>query len=669
MNDLTTIAMHRRRFLQAALTTGAASMVPTALRFGEAHAASPVAANEGILVLVTLGGGNDGLNTVIPVDSGRYRDLRQNLAITRANGALDIGNGLALHPSLPGLKRRFDQGMLAIVQGVGYSNPNLSHFDSMGLWMSGWGGAGNPGSGWVGRWLDAQSAPDSLRLVSIGGNVPPHLRGVSNAGVSLPDSVGDAFGTDRSQAHTARLVDLVASYGDSPNERGAWADKLGKLNRETIALGTSVAPAYAGLDGEGLVRDMKLVAKLINADVGVRVFNVEINGFDTHEDQLGDHAALLTELDTAIDTFFATLGPAFTARVTVMTFSEFGRRPESNGSSGTDHGTAAPLFVAGQGVKGGMYSTASSLTALDEDENLVASCDFRQVYATMLSGWLGASADPILGKHYDTFPLFRFGPGGPSAASVTGAGVPTGAGYWTVSAAGGVKGFGAMTPLGDAPAGVKIVSVATTPARNGYWLATADGTVYPFGAAAHFGDMHGRGLASPIVDMCSTPTGLGYWMLGRDGGVFSFGDAAFHGSTGNLRLAAPVVGMAACPSGRGYWFVAEDGGIFAFGPDAKFYGSTGNLKLVRKVVSMAPTPTGKGYWLVAADGGVFAFGDAAFQGSTGNLKLNRPIIGLVPTTSGKGYWFVAEDGGVFAFGDAPFLGSSIDGKTAFVAMA
>lgn len=665
MTDIKQLSLHRRHFLQAALATGAASLVPDFLRFGQAQAATPVAANEGILVLVTLAGGNDGLNTVIPVDSSRYRDLRGGLAITRAQGAHDLGNGFALHPSLSAVKRRFDQGTVAVVHGVGYPDPNLSHFDSMGEWMAGWGGSGHPGTGWVGRWLDGLPNPDSLRLVSIGGNVPPHLRGASYSGVALPPDMNGAFGTDRSEDYYARLIDLVGSYGSTPNSRGAWADRIGLLERETIALSNQVAPAYSGIEGDGLTRELRLVAGLINANVGVRVFSVEIDGFDTHEGQAGDHATLLAELDGAIDAFFTKLSPRMLSRVTLMTLSEFGRRPEANGSNGTDHGTAAPLFVIGQGVRGGFHGTAPSLTALDEDDNLVATCDFRQVYASMLSGWLSAPAEPILGRAYTPFDLFRWGPGGPTGSS-GGAG---GVGYWTVTNTGQVTAFGSVGAMGNTPPNAAAVAIASTPFKDGYWITTATGAVYPHGSAVHWGDMAGTRLASPIVDMVSTPSGMGYWLLGRDGGVFSFGDAQFYGSTGNLRLAAPVVGMAACPSGQGYWFVASDGGIFAFGPDAQFYGSTGNLNLAQPVVAMAPTPSGKGYWLVARDGGVFAFGDAPFRGSTGDITLNQPIIGIVPTPSGDGYWFVASDGGVFAFGDAPFLGSAVDGGASVVAMA
>ncbi len=205
-----------------------------------------------------------------------------------------------------------------------------------------------------------------------------------------------------------------------------------------------------------------------------------------------------------------------------------------------------------------------------------------------------------------------------------------------------------------------VMGMAATPSGRGYWSVAADGGVFAFGDARFLGSTGALRLARPMVGMAANPSGNGYWLVSSDGGVFAFGDASFHGSTGALRLTAPVVGMAATPSGRGYWLAAADGGIFAFG-DARFAGSTGSLRLNSPVVGMAATATGAGYWMVAADGGIFAFGDAVFAGSTGSLRLNSPVVGMAvaPTPRGRtGYWLVAADGGIFAFGDAEFQGST-----------
>ncbi len=209
-----------------------------------------------------------------------------------------------------------------------------------------------------------------------------------------------------------------------------------------------------------------------------------------------------------------------------------------------------------------------------------------------------------------------------------------------------------------------IVGVAAQPGAAGYWMVSAEGGVFAFGRAAFHGSLGGVRLAQPIVGMASTPSGNGYWLVASDGGVFAFGDARFHGSTGGVRLARPIVGLASTPDGGGYWMVASDGGVFAFG-DARFHGSTGGVRLAQPIVGLASTPDGGGYWMVASDGGVFSFGNAGFHGSTGSTRLAQPIVGMARTASGRGYWLVARDGGVFNFGDAVFHGSA----TAFNASA
>ena len=209
-------------------------------------------------------------------------------------------------------------------------------------------------------------------------------------------------------------------------------------------------------------------------------------------------------------------------------------------------------------------------------------------------------------------------------------------------------------PYGRASLG-HLVAAESAPA--GYWLVSAGGGVFPYGRARFFGSTGALPLNRPIVGLAATPSGAGYWMVATDGGVFSFGDAAFFGSTGAIRLNRPIVGMAATPSGRGYWMVASDGGVFSFG-DAGFFGSTGAIRLNRPIVGMAATPSGRGYWLVASDGGIFAFGDGPFHGSTGALALAQPITGMAAAPAGDGYWLTAADGGVFAFGAAAYRGSA-----------
>jgi hypothetical protein len=244
-----------------------------------------------------------------------------------------------------------------------------------------------------------------------------------------------------------------------------------------------------------------------------------------------------------------------------------------------------------------------------------------------------------------------------------------GSGLWSGTA-------GAVTtppPLAHAsippgpPSSSNVHSQAVSGGAPGYWEVSSAGVVAGYGVGT-YGDLSGVALNRPIVGMAANPEGGGYWLVASDGGIFTFGNAGFYGSTGAIHLNQPIVGMAATPDGKGYWLVASDGGIFAFG-DARFFGSTGNIHLNKPVVGMAPTPGGNGYWLVASDGGIFAFGQNTFYGSTGNIALAKPIVGMTPTPDGHGYWMVASDGGIFAFGDAPFLGSSGGGADAVVGMA
>jgi len=409
--------MDRRRFLQLmGAGAGAAAVASPLLSALEAYAAPPVAANEGILVLIMMEGGNDGLNTVVPTGESRYYQLRPGLAIPAAS-ALPIASGIGLHPSFTKLKARFDQGDVAVVQGVGYANPDLSHFSSMGIWMNGWAGGAQPGgaTGWIGRFLDGlpNAAAESLYGAVIGTSVPLHMVGSVARASGLPESIGGAFGIDRRDPNDVRMFDALSAFSGGATGLGQWGDLAAKVEHDTLDLSQKIQPAYAGtFPNTNLGRQMVLTARLINANLGVRVFSTSIGGFDTHSDQAGGHAQNLAEIDSAIDAFFAALSSTWRNRVTIMTFSEFGRRPERNDTVGTDHGTAAPLFVVGSRVKGGIYGAPSLTTSLDNNGNLKYHTDFRQVYATVLDTWLGADSKQVLGYSFPNLGLFDGGPGG-----------------------------------------------------------------------------------------------------------------------------------------------------------------------------------------------------------------------------------------------------------------
>jgi uncharacterized protein (DUF1501 family) len=207
------------------------------------------------------------------------------------------------------------------------------------------------------------------------------------------------------------MCDAIRAFAGAPTGLGQWADALAASGEETMDLGATVAPLYSPALPDGyLPRQLVLAARLINANLGLRVLCCSYGDFDSHADQAPMHAARMAELDTAIAGFYATLQATYRSRVTLMTFSEFGRRVPPSDSHGTDHGEASHLFVIGDNVAGGLYGEYPSFTGL-HDGNLVATVDFRSVYTSVLEGWLDADATQILGGTFEDLGLFAAGPG------------------------------------------------------------------------------------------------------------------------------------------------------------------------------------------------------------------------------------------------------------------
>jgi uncharacterized protein (DUF1501 family) len=399
--------MGRRRFLQGAVASaGALSFLPSAFD-GMAAAATPVGPNDGILVVIQMGGGNDGLNMVPPRNSSRYQQLRGSLAITNP---LPLTSALGLHPSLPKLKARYDAGKVAIVQGVGQTGNDRSHFSSTATWMAGTATSART-SGWLGRWLDGvPESSDGLRSVTIGASIPLHLAG-SQAVTTALDTGGGLFGADRSSPTYAAAYDTISAFGAGPTGKGQWGDELARAGALAIDLAGDLDPLFTpALPNDSLTSQLTLVARLINANLGVRVLNTSFGSFDTHDKQLGEHQALLVDLDAAIDAFYKVLSPSWARRVTILTFSEFGRRASANASLGTDHGNSSNLLVIGDNVKGGLYGQAPDLDDLDNGDPRTH-VDFRSVYASVLTGWLAADPVEIMGADYEDLGLFKGDPG------------------------------------------------------------------------------------------------------------------------------------------------------------------------------------------------------------------------------------------------------------------
>ncbi|WP_194895448.1 DUF1501 domain-containing protein [Catenulispora pinisilvae] len=382
-------------------------------QLGAAAQHSPLTPGQGVVVLVTLYGGNDGLNTVIPYADPAYHDARPDLAYT-ASDILDLGDGLGFNPAMTGLHELWQRKLCAVVRGVGYPQPNHSHFVSMDIWQTAT--PGEPtGSGWLGRWLDAQ--PDdqirALKAISVGGTLPPLLGGTKTAGSSLPigqfrlpepgplDNGFMALGQPSAQdsalvAYASRDVADLFTVAKTFSPALASASKAaGKTAGKAKAAAGGAAKAAKT---SALAQQLDIVAECINASVPTRVYSVSLGGFDTHSAEKGTQSQLWGEVDKAVVDFQNAIaaGPHGKNVVTVL-YTEFGRRVTANANEGTDHGTAGPVLVVGEPVNGGFYGEQPSLTDLD-DGDLKFNTDFRSVYATLLDKVLGADPAQVLGQ-------------------------------------------------------------------------------------------------------------------------------------------------------------------------------------------------------------------------------------------------------------------------------
>ena len=409
--------LNRRRFLQmvgmgvggaglgSALGAIGQGVIPDQVR--DAWAAGPIGATDGVLVLIGMYGGNDGLNTLVPYTNNLYYGYRGPEMSVPAQTVLPINDTVGLHPNLPFIKSLYDNGRVAIVQGVGYPNPNLSHFSSMATWMHGRAGGGTPTTGWIGRWLDGLGgAPDLFSAATVGTSVPLHLVGASRRGTAIPNG-GLTFGSS-TDPNDVRVFNAVRQLSNSSGGRGPWHDAIAAAQKGQLTVSTTVSPLLSTALPDGALRTkMAVAARLINADLGLRVIDTGWGDFDTHSAQPFVQYARMIELDTAVQYFFENLDPRFNDRVTVMTFSEFGRTPWANDSLGTDHGTSNAHFIIGSSVKGGLYGQPSSLVGLNKLDRMTATVDFRSMYATVLDQWLGGGASTVLNGNFETFDIFR----------------------------------------------------------------------------------------------------------------------------------------------------------------------------------------------------------------------------------------------------------------------
>lgn len=418
------VAQTRREFL-AQLGAGATAFAVGDFgvsfwgRSPENIASSPAAGTYGsasspTLVIIEMGGGNDGLNMVVPLESGRYFDLRGDLAIA---DPIELEPAVGLYPALQFVAERYRTGDIAIVAGVGYPEPDLSHFASMSTWWS-----GLPGTigrtGWLGRYLDGVvGSADPLAGITIGPGPTPALLGDSAFVVTIQDLAGlsptIALWVDTPDELMGMWRGFAAAPIDSPSllddVRSAIAgtvDAAASVNA-TLAGGQPAPGSDSGRARRGrssLSTSLQIGAWLIGGPNPPRVVYVHGWGdFDTHEGQQARHGTMMEDIDTSLASFFAEVDQSDTD-VVVATTSEFGRRPAYNGS-GTDHGTAASHFVIGGSVNGGMIGEQPSLDRLDARGNLVHTVDYRSLYGSLLSEFLAADDASILGGSFEKLPL------------------------------------------------------------------------------------------------------------------------------------------------------------------------------------------------------------------------------------------------------------------------
>jgi uncharacterized protein (DUF1501 family) len=401
----------RREFLKYSVATGGlvswGLTVPTFL--SKTTLAAPLAdkksAKDTILVVVQLTGGNDGLNTVVPFADPEYAKLRPTLKLPK-DQLKKVNDQIGLHPSLEGLAKLLQDQSLCIVQGVGYPNPDQSHFRSMDIWQAG-STAATSSEGWLGRALKQLPNPPAFHVAGPNQTSPLALAGAPLRVPSIASLEDFQLRTSSTSGGTEKKEQRALMEGAARPKSKQGTGLLDFVQRTAVntyassqrlqEIGKNYQPK-APYPNVPLANHLKLAAQLIDADIGARIFYVSIDGFDTHANQLNSHANLLRQLSDSMSAFYQDISArGHKDRLMMMTFSEFGRRPYENGSQGTDHGAAAPMFLVGSKIKAGAVGKHPSLTDHNFG-NLKHSIDFRQVYAAILDKWLGVSSKEVLGQ-------------------------------------------------------------------------------------------------------------------------------------------------------------------------------------------------------------------------------------------------------------------------------
>lgn len=404
MNELT-----RRDFFKNAAVYSALGFVAPHFLTRTVEAATRQAIegfdNDRVLVVVQLAGGNDGLNLLVPHSDDNYHRARPNIGLT-SDQLIRINDDMSFNSKFSGMKNLYDNGQLAVIQGIGYPNPDRSHFRSMEIWHTASDSNEYKSTGWIGRYFDHECSGSARPQVgvSIAKEHPQAFYGEKGFGVSFEDPKNFGWQEGTGEATLDKFTQLNASNSGSDSN----IDFLRHVTSNAIMSSDEVnkAAEMAGQDMNPkgrtpLNRTLSNVAALIKSELSTRIYYVSASGFDTHANQVNQQNNLLDQVSKGLEGFQSQLRKDGTSnRVTTMVFSEFGRRVEENLSGGTDHGTAAPMFLMGDNVAAGLHGKAPSLSDLDHGD-LKFTTDFRCAYSDVLENWFGVDSAPILGRKFD----------------------------------------------------------------------------------------------------------------------------------------------------------------------------------------------------------------------------------------------------------------------------
>ncbi len=405
------MSISRRSFMQHMAVFSGLGLAPKFLTDAYADPALVIQGfnDDRVLVVVQLGGGNDGLNTIAPFEDDLYYNARPKIGL-KQDRLLKLNDQLGMNDSMKALMPFYDAGKLAVIQGVGYPNPDRSHFRSMEIWHTGSDSDEFLGDGWIGRYFDNNCSGTAQPQVGLALDAERPQAFGSSLGYGIATDNPAKFGWNAGQGNDSTSAFEAVNQGQAKNNKTldflrhtttAAIESSGEV-RQAAKKGKIVMPER-GRNAQ--INQLGTIAGLIRGGLATRIYYVSTSGFDTHADQSGKHEQLLGGVANSLAKFQDQLVKDGTAdRVTTMVFSEFGRRVNENGSGGTDHGTAAPMFLLGNSVQGGVHGQTPSLNDLDKGD-LKYSTDFRRIYATLLDNWLHADSKTVLDQTFEKMNL------------------------------------------------------------------------------------------------------------------------------------------------------------------------------------------------------------------------------------------------------------------------